>query len=112
VESSCFVLLLGGGIFWVVFRATQPLTEAGDAFMTRLQTGEYRAAYEMLSPALQADIGGVEELQGVLNADVKIRTANHAIRDLQCVFFQRRYHFVTAPAMEGTKVSSQRVRRL
>ena len=64
---ACFILLVGGGIFWFVFRVTQPLAEAGDAFMTRLQAGEYRAAYEMMSPALQADIGSAEDLQGILN---------------------------------------------
>ncbi len=64
---ACFILLVGGGLFWFVFRVTQPLGDVGDAFMTHLQAGEYRAAYEMMSPALQADIGSAEDLQGMLN---------------------------------------------
>lgn len=56
------VVAFGGAILV----ATQPVVDAGDAFMTALQNEDYEAAYALCSPALQSEIGAVENLQTLL----------------------------------------------
>jgi hypothetical protein len=54
-------LLVGG-----VLNATQPVVDAGNAFMTALRDGDYNKAYDLSAPVLQQDAGNVEGLQAAL----------------------------------------------
>lgn len=54
-------LLVGG-----LINATQPVANAGDAFMAALRDGDYNRAYDMSAPALQQDAGDAEGLQAAL----------------------------------------------
>lgn len=53
------VLAFGGAIFGGVMAATQPMTDAGDRFMTALRDGNYDSAYNMCTPSLQSEFGDV-----------------------------------------------------
>ena len=54
-------LLVGG-----VLNATQPIANAGEAYMTALRDGDYNRAYDLSAPALQQEAGSAEGLQTVL----------------------------------------------
>jgi hypothetical protein len=54
-------LLVGG-----VLSATQPLADAGDAYMAALRDGNYSRAYDLSAPDLQKEAGNAEGLQAVL----------------------------------------------
>jgi hypothetical protein len=54
-------LLVGG-----VINATQPVANAGDAFMAALRDGDYNKAYDLSAPALQQEAGNAEGLQAAL----------------------------------------------
>ena len=57
-------LLVGG-----VINATQPVANAGDAFMAALRDGDYNKAYDLSAPALQQEVGNAEGLQAALGTN-------------------------------------------
>ncbi|MDQ3931172.1 MAG: DUF4864 domain-containing protein, partial [Chloroflexota bacterium] len=56
-------LLVGG-----VLNATQPIANAGEAYMAALRDGDFAKAYDMSAPALQQEVGSAEGLQTALSA--------------------------------------------
>lgn len=53
------VAVLVGGILAV----TQPVVDAGDAFLTAIQNEDYAGAYALMDSSLQKELGGVENFQ-------------------------------------------------
>jgi hypothetical protein len=47
-----------GGAILAIFNAAQPIVTTSNDFMTALRDGNYNAAYGLLSPSLQNEIGG------------------------------------------------------
>lgn len=47
---------------------TGPATDAGESFMVALRDRDYNGAYNLCDPALQAELGGVEGLQTLVEA--------------------------------------------
>ena len=63
------LLLCGLGGFFLfntVMNATQPVVNAGEAYLTALRDGDYTRAYDLSAPALQQEAGDVEGLQAAL----------------------------------------------
>lgn len=60
---------IGGALlFGGVLSATQPVANAGDAYMAALRDGDFSKAYDMSAPALQQEVGDAEGLQTALSA--------------------------------------------
>lgn len=55
------VLLVGG-----VLNATQPVADAGDAYMAALRDGDYSKAFDLSTSAVQQEVGDAEGLQAGL----------------------------------------------
>ncbi len=53
-------------LFNTVMNATQPVVNAGEAYMTALRDGNYTRAFEMSDSALQQEVGDAEGLQAAL----------------------------------------------
>ncbi len=51
----------------VVFTATQPVVDAGDAFMRALRDGDYNAAFDLSAPSLQAEAGNPAGIETALS---------------------------------------------
>lgn len=51
------------GIVMLVFALTQPIVTVGDQFMDSLKSGDDAAAYALIAPDLQAELGSVSGLQ-------------------------------------------------
>jgi uncharacterized membrane protein len=63
------VLICGIGgtlLFTTVMNATQPIVNAGDAYMTALRDGDYSKAYDMSATSLQQEAGDAEGLRAAL----------------------------------------------
>jgi len=57
------VIIIGiSAIVLLVNALTQPVVTAGDNFMTALKTGNYAQAYDLCTPDLQKEYGGVSGL--------------------------------------------------
>ncbi len=56
-------IVLVGGLVGLVFALTQPLADAGDAFMAALRDERYAAAFELCTPALQREVGSPQGLE-------------------------------------------------
>ena len=61
-------IVLGGsalvvGIVGLVFALTQPLADAGDAFMAALRDERYDVAFALCTPALQREVGSPQGLE-------------------------------------------------
>lgn len=64
------LLLCGVGgvlLFNTVMSATQPVVNAGEAYMMALRDGDYTRAFEMSDSALQQEVGDAEGLQAALS---------------------------------------------
>lgn len=55
-----------GIIFVGIMGATQPMTNAGEAFMAALRDGNYSQAYNMCSPSLQSEVVDASGLEAAL----------------------------------------------
>jgi hypothetical protein len=65
------ILLCGVGgvaLFTGVMNATQPVADAGEAYLTALRDGNYSRAYDLSSSALQQEAGDAEGLQAALGS--------------------------------------------
>jgi hypothetical protein len=62
------IALLTGGIIAGVFTATQPVVDAGDAYMSALRDGNYNTAFNLSSQALKQEVGDAQGLQNALSA--------------------------------------------
>jgi hypothetical protein len=63
------LLLCGVGgflLFNTVMNATQPVVNAGEAYMAALRDGDFTRAFEMSDTALQQEVGDAEGLQAAL----------------------------------------------
>ena len=58
------VFLFVGGIFG----ATQPVVDAGEAYMIALRDGNYDRAFDLSSPDLQNEVGDASGLEGALSS--------------------------------------------
>lgn len=58
------VIALVGGLLG--FGLTQPAATTGEAFMTALKDGNYSKAYDLCTPDLQQELGGVQGLQAII----------------------------------------------
>lgn len=69
---GCLGLLIIGCIafFGITFFAannlTQPMSTAGESFMTAVRDGNYAAAYALCTPALQQELGDVSEFENTM----------------------------------------------
>jgi len=54
-----FVVLLGGGVLFL----TQPVVDAGNAYMEAIKAGDYATAYDLSASNVQSEMGSVEGLQ-------------------------------------------------
>lgn len=75
ILGGLFVLGVGGVILFVVigiggiFGLTAPVVEAGDGFLNALKAGQYEQAYNMLNKDAQAEVGGPENLQRMIESN-------------------------------------------
>ncbi len=53
-------------LFNTVMNATQPVVNAGEAYMTALRDGDYTRAFELSDSALQQEAGDAEGLEAAL----------------------------------------------
>ncbi len=74
-------------LFLVVLRVTAPAADVGEAFMVALRDGNYRAAYDMCTTDLQAEIGDADDLRALIEdsdaAPVKWTFTSRNIRNDQ-----------------------------
>jgi hypothetical protein len=64
VLSLLLICGIGGAIlFSTILNATQPVVDAGEAYLTALRDGDYSRAYDLSGPALQQEVGDAEGLQ-------------------------------------------------
>jgi hypothetical protein len=69
---GCLGLLIIGciAVFGVTFFAannlTQPMSTAGESFMTAVRDGNYPQAYALCTPALQQELGDIEEFTSTM----------------------------------------------
>ena len=68
IGLGCALLLVVCIVIGVVAGAggvllTQPIAKVGDAFMAALKNGDYAAAYDLSSPALQKQLGSAQGLE-------------------------------------------------
>ena len=56
-----------GGILGGVLAATQPVANAGDAYMTALRDGDYNKAFDLSAPSLQQEAGNAAGLEAALS---------------------------------------------
>ena len=50
------------GIFTLVMGLTRPVVEVGDGFFTALQQSDYQAAFDLMSPQAQAQLGSASNI--------------------------------------------------
>jgi hypothetical protein len=65
------ILLCGGGavlLFTGVMNATQPIANAGEAYMSALRAGDYNKAFELSSTSLKQIAGDANGLQTALGS--------------------------------------------
>ena len=60
------ILLVTGGGAFALFNTLKPVSDAGDSFMGALRDSNYKAAYEICSPALQKELGTSENLRKMI----------------------------------------------
>ena len=66
-----FLLLCGIGVALLVggiFAATQPVVNAGDAYMSALRDGDYNKAFNLSTPALQQELGSADNLKAAVGS--------------------------------------------
>jgi hypothetical protein len=66
-----FLLLCGVGVALLiggVFAATQPVVNAGDAYMSALRDGDYNKAFDLSTPALQQEVGSADNLKAAVGS--------------------------------------------
>jgi hypothetical protein len=66
-----FLLLCGVGVALLiggVFAATQPVANAGDAYMTALRDADYNKAFDLSTPSLQQEAGNADGLKAALSS--------------------------------------------
>ena len=57
-----------GALFGGVFAVTQPVVDAGDAYMRALRDGDYDTAFELSAPSLQQEAGNAAGIAAALSS--------------------------------------------
>lgn len=63
-------VLVAGGILAIVLPLVQPIVDAGNGFLETIAAQDFDAAYAMLSPELQAEVGENGLAEHFTNADL------------------------------------------
>jgi hypothetical protein len=64
---GCGVVTLAGGGIAALLGITQPIADAGDAFMQDLSAGDFDSAFRRMSTAGQAAVGDPNTLGGIID---------------------------------------------